>query len=179
MAFSSQPQLAARLAAGAALLALACPAGAAISPADPAMASVSAEAALQPLEKPAPSLEWLALSDAIALASVAGGDNDSVAPSLLQTWSIADPGQHLLHVPGHREDRNLDAGEPLLGSYNLADEEPLLSENWWQAVPGVMTALIAGVMLYMRKPVQRKRKYRSTPHEPTGPYKRRDGTKAL
>jgi hypothetical protein len=171
MAFAIHHQLAARLATGAALLALACPACAAISLADAASASTEADEA-QP-SRPAPAVEWLVRPDAQPLRSDIVRDDHAFPPSFVQTMVLADLNQHLPPGAGRREDLDLNANAPGFIRYGFTDEEPLLSEYWWQAIPGVMTTLIAGLMLYMRKPVQRKRKYRSTPHEPTGPYRRR------
>ncbi|MBY0241343.1 MAG: hypothetical protein K2X55_18710 [Burkholderiaceae bacterium] len=81
---------------------------------------------------------------------------------------------HTTHIGRQREDLDLSANDSAARRYNLVDEEPLVSEQWWQALPGIVVALFLGLALYMRHPIQRKRKYRSTPHEPTGPYKRKD-----
>lgn len=81
---------------------------------------------------------------------------------------------HVNHIARQREDLDLSANESAARRYNLVDEEPLVSEHWWQALPGIVVALLLGLALYMRHPIQRKRKYRRTPHEPTGPYKRKD-----
>lgn len=177
MAFTDRRQLAARLVAGMASLVLAYPACAAISVAG--SASASAEAALDPMLKSALPVELPAYS------AVNPADNSTAPPlepflrehvaavQTTQTLSIADPRQHQLSAAGPKEDRDLSANESAAGRGGAADEEALLNENWWQAVPGIVTALVLGLILYMRKPVQRKRKYRTTPHEPTGPYKRR------
>jgi len=82
---------------------------------------------------------------------------------------------HTTHIARQREDLNLSANESAAQRYNLVDEEPLVNEHWWQALPGIGVALFLGLALYMRRPIQRKRKYRSTPHEPFGTYSRRGG----
>lgn len=80
---------------------------------------------------------------------------------------------HATHIARQREDLDLTANDSAALRYNLVDQEPLISEHWWQALPGVVVALFLGLALYMRRPIQRKRKYRSTPHEPSGIYSRR------
>jgi hypothetical protein len=82
---------------------------------------------------------------------------------------------HATHIARLREDLDLSANDSAARRYNLLDEEPLISEHWWQALPGVVVALFLGLALYMRRPIQRKRKYRSTPHQPSGIYSRRGG----
>lgn len=80
---------------------------------------------------------------------------------------------HASHIAHQREDRDLSPNNPAIQRYNLTDEEPLVNAHWWQALPGIGVALFLGLALYMRRPIQRKRKYRSTPHEPSGAYSRR------
>lgn len=82
---------------------------------------------------------------------------------------------HASHIARQREDLNLSASESAVQRHHLVDQEPLISEHWWQALPGIGVALFLGLALYMRRPIQRKRKYRSTPHEPNGVYRRRGG----
>lgn len=79
---------------------------------------------------------------------------------------------HTAQIARQREDMNLTSNESALQRYNLQDDEPLVSEHWWQALPGIGVALFFGIVLYMRHPIQRKRKYRRTPHEPYDRYRR-------
>ncbi|GAB2841954.1 hypothetical protein GCM10027277_06230 [Pseudoduganella ginsengisoli] len=77
------------------------------------------------------------------------------------------------HIGRQREDLDLSANDSAAQRWNLTNDEPLFGEHWWQPVTGIAAALLVAVLMYMRHPIQRKRKYRRTPHEPTGEYSRR------
>jgi hypothetical protein len=148
---------------GAILLGTACAASAATQP--PEVLDQLAEAPAEPANI-TPSIAWL--EQPIQMQREDGGDalGNVAAPAALLA-------SHLKHIAREREDMDLSAYESAAQRYNLVDDEPIVSEHWWQALPGIAVALFLGLMLYMRHPIQRKRKYRSTPHQPSGGYSRR------
>lgn len=151
-----------------AALVVALPAAATINQPDgfPAASQDKLQLPAAPIDS-APPLSWLEQpmqSMGAADTSLAIG---IVTPATLLT-------SHATHIARQREDMDLNANDSAVRRYNLVDDEPLISEHWWQALPGIVVTLFLGVALYMRHPIQRKRKYRSTPHDPTGPYKRKD-----
>lgn len=131
-------------------------------------------------QRPQTAFEWLeptAIGASGATSSgvvpSAGDHNPLLAANGFNTATSAKenakPG-----LPERREDGDLNANQSAIERFGLGSiEESLLPENWWQAAPGLLTALVIAIMMYMRNPMSRKRKYRRTPHEPYGRYKKR------
>lgn len=141
------------------------PAIASINSAEPAPASVQIPDVAQ--EPPKPNIGWLEQP----VQSVQDAVTDGASASLATPPALV--ANHATHIGRQREDMDLTANDSAIARYNLKDDEPIFSEHWWQALPGIAVAVFLGLAMYMRHPIQRKRKYRSTPHEPYGGYKRR------
>ncbi|MRV76178.1 hypothetical protein GJ700_31165 [Duganella sp. FT92W] len=147
------------------LLCAASPASAGLNVTE-AFAPVALESVL-PAEQPKTNLSWLE-------QPVQGEQDASLAmPAVNLAAPASLVASHGAHIGRQREDMDLTANDSAILRYNLQNDEPIFSEHWWQALPGVGVALFLGLAMYMRHPIQRKRKYRSTPHEPYGGYSRR------
>ncbi|SFU57244.1 hypothetical protein [Pseudoduganella namucuonensis] len=79
------------------------------------------------------------------------------------------------HGKGHlpRADKDLSAELSAVQRYGLEEETEILDGDWWLPALGFLSATLTGVLMYARNPLSRKRKYRRTPHEPYGPYRKR------
>lgn len=113
-----------------------------------------------------PAISWLDQTTHPQLP----GSVDTLASGLATPAPLV--ASHTSHIGRQREDMDLSANDSAIQRYNLKDDEPLLNEQWWQALPGIAFAVIVALVMYMRHPIQRKRKYRRSPHEPYGPYTR-------
>lgn len=142
----------------------AAPSIAAVNPADALPATM--ENSAPPAGPAAQKIDW----HEQPLHTRAADGGDTLAATVATPAVLA--ATHTAQIARQREDMDLTSNESAIQRYNLQDEEPLLNEHWWQALPGIGVALFFGLVLYMRHPIQRKRKYRRTPHEPDGRYRR-------